>query len=213
MYEFKNQIKKVISGELNINMIDIKNDYAKDKLQSRLINIIESIYKEKTNSKYIQKYINMLERKGVSTYKINEKISNLISYINDYKNFLFTKIDDEFECILIILLEDPIKQNVLEKFKYEFIHYNGWDIEKLNSIGKNSYYIYENNLMKGDDLRLNRSDSGCTKSMDFKINLKNSIIYVYDKTTEDSGGSQINQYNDALNFIKQAKFASIKRIN
>jgi hypothetical protein len=199
---YENQINKIINGELELNMPCILLDISRNTLKKKISTVIKSIKRNKDNNKYINKFVNHMNKSGFVNEDIEVMVSDFVKSINK-SDLDLNNLSTKMKTFLSIVIESTSKQNTNEKFKLEFIKYNGWGIKKLNGSGPYAKYLCNNKLM-------NKYDDGYTptnssKSLDFLL-VKNDIeIYFIDKTTEEIGGAQTNQYNDAISALKQAK--------
>jgi hypothetical protein len=100
----------------------------------------------------------------------------------------------------------PTKQNISETLQLKYLlEYKKILLKKLPSSGKKAMRFIDGDIVFGKN-----KDTG-TKSFDFRIG---ENIFTYNKVTTTGfddidqsnvdGGSQKNQYNDSLNFLKQA---------
>lgn len=208
-FEFKEEIVLINEGKLDLDFSIIKRYISEKKFNDNLKIICESINKKKYKSEYIKKYYNLLYKKGATIDYINNTINNLIKNINNNithnnDDIIIDNIPNSTIDNIIFLMKDSAKQNIPERFKLEFIKYNGWNITQLpkgsNKIKNDgALYLCNGELMKKNNKQYNPQKS--SKSIDFKIE---NNIYVYDKTTYGSGGSQDNQYKDAKDFLYQS---------
>lgn len=94
--------------------------------------------------------------------------------------------------------KDPGRQNIAEKVQLEELS-KFVDIEKLKSAGKDCIYIVEGEIYKGKPSCV--SDQKSVDAIVFKGGVE---WYCTLKYTADTGGSQDNQKNNVINFVKNA---------
>jgi hypothetical protein len=111
--------------------------------------------------------------------------------------------------IASIFIKQPNRQNIFEEYALKKIKAMPIikSAKKLSASGKDAIYIVKGNLLKIHNL----PERQMHKSIDFDIEtINNKHIYASHKYTKDSGGSQDNQYNDMLNFVKNANESRTK---
>jgi hypothetical protein len=100
----------------------------------------------------------------------------------------------------------PTKQSVSELLQCSFLKNKGIILKKIPASGKNSLRFLNGEIVYGS-----QDKETDTKSFDFILDTN---TYIYSKVTTTGfdnvdlsltqGGGQKNQFNDALNFLKQA---------
>lgn len=140
--------------------------------------IMDDAKKDKTPGYLKIKIENESKRKNYNFKDILEKIRNDHMYAS-----MFAK--------------EPIKQNLAENLQLKFLKERNKNIIKLPSTGKGAYYLSNGSLITNQKHKPLKT----CKSMDFYD--PDSKIFYYAKYTNQSGGSQDNQFNDLKNFINE----------
>lgn len=112
--------------------------------------------------------------------------------LQEYTDYVFRRIEERDAETCMIYIKDPRRENIAENTQIKYISESlpNLCIKKLSNQG----------------ISLNRYgalNSGCNtdcKTIDFEISGKNKY-YGFLKYTDNSGGAQDNQFNDAKNFI------------
>lgn len=119
---------------------------------------------------------------------VQEKIKNYLTSINNFisKSEVENAIQNSF-IVASFSAKDPNKQNIPEKLIESIL-----GLTKLPSQGKN-YIRFDDN---GD---IQTKSLGNTKTADFKY----QDYYITQKYTAENGGSQDNQRNDVIDFLKR----------
>lgn len=110
------------------------------------------------------------------------------------------KIDDLYADFFV---KDPSKQSMHEKTAQEFISQSPYvnNFRKLPGNGKNSLFIHDGKIISKEE----HSQLGATsKSLDFCWETGNTTFYATHKYTNDTGGSQDHQFNEVINFVRNA---------
>jgi len=154
----------------------------------------------------------------IDSDQMNEKISNWAEKFGFTFDQVKAKIkqDEMFRCCFI---KDPSRQNFAEKEveKYLKTIHGVQNLKKLPTAGPKALYILsDGEMVSGISLEQgSKSEQESTKSLDFFLNWTSSSnntysIYITHKYTYEKGGSQDNQYFDALKFLKNASLNQLK---
>ena len=136
-------------------------------------------------------------QKKISNNNISEELRIKINNECDMKGWEFNdvlekiKTDNKFASFFA---KNPIKQNIAEKIQIETLKKNIPSIKKLQSTGKNAYYLYD-----GDIIHIKKSN---VKSLDL-FDITDSTYFCC-KYISTNGGSQDHQFEETKNFFLES---------
>ena len=166
-------------------------DYSGEFRRLMAENVADVIPALDRNEQWIlEKITNAAKRYGISANKISDALREC-----DVLQFYFAK--------------DPQKQGMHERTAANFIcAINGVkEFKRGSAQGKNAVYIADGKIMSWEKLRELRSAdkrSRHSKSIDFIWRFNGRRFYAYHKFTEETGGAQANQGNDAKSFLLES---------
>jgi hypothetical protein len=146
-------------------------------------------------------------KKNQETQNLIKKIKNRIQRWGSHSSCLniLKKIIEDYD-FAMEYAKPPTKQSVSELLQSSFLKSKGINLKKIKASGKTSMRFSNGEIVYGS-----QDKETDTKSFDFILD-KNTYIYAKVTTTGfdnvdlslTQGGGQKNQFNDALNFLKQA---------
>lgn len=154
---------------------------------------IKSVWKKER-----EKLIKTLKNNEIPLW-LNDKVDNFIkrTYLNENsKKEIIERLLKGDEILVTFFMRDPKRQNIYEKIFIKEMIKNNIEVIKLNSSGKNAFYVID------DEIKTNIVKPIGHKSLDFLIKIKNKEIYLINKYTNEEGGSQDNQFNDVIIQLK-----------
>lgn len=168
-------------------------------------------YKKIRLEKYRENRDNVL--KDIDTPEMKLKIANWANLHSFTEEEVRAQIltNEMFRCLFA---KDPSKQNFAENAFRDFLKNisGAMNVRKLPGVGKNALYIKEDgSVIQGLELEKDSlTEYNSSKSIDFNFDWKSKTdafykIYITHKYTNEEGGAQDNQYEDAKKFLKNAK--------
>lgn len=170
--------------------------YLEEKRKEEIVRNIEKVGLSIKNngSDYDDKINKYIEKHGLNKEFI-DKVKEIIT-TNEDKDIVYL--------ISSLFYKEPTRQNFSEVMAYKYLVENLKDLKdveiiKLNSGNKGSLRfnkigeLLEGGIKKHED----------SKSVDFKLIIKDEIYYITQKYTKDFGGHQDNQYNDVVDFLNK----------
>lgn len=162
--------------------------------------IVENLLNTRLNN--IKEVQNNLMNGG----EIDKKIETLAKNMNITETYARYKVKTDPD-IAGLLAKDPSKQNLCELLAKEYIEMSlGQEIIKLPSRGLNAQYVVHGVITVG------RQSTDIGKSIDFTWGSNKLTAYMTHKYTNNEGGAQDNQANDATKFLQNASYSNNKKL-
>lgn len=171
-------------------------EYLEGKRKEEIVRNIEKVEQSIKNGEiiYDDKINRYIEKHGLNKdflFKVKEIIST-------------NKDSDIVYLISSLFYKEPTRQNFSELMAYKYLldslkELNDVEIIKLNSGNKGSLRFSKSGKLLEGGIKQHED----SKSVDFKLIIKDEIYYITQKYTKDFGGHQDNQYNDVVDFLNK----------
>jgi hypothetical protein len=206
------------------SLLSINNNKPKDVMTTT--EMIESLRKKRTLEYEIEtfKILSQLKNKEIDfeNDKVWDSLRNgllkgsdlldipidiyISSLLNEYENGYVSAKKE-----ILNLGRDPLKQNISEEVQQEVAKNNGILLKKLPQSGKNSFHVYDGNVVQGEFLSKDEKELS-SKALDFLVENTEKIIYTYNKYNKWVGGSTDDVFKDVRNLIKEIKKIENKQL-